>query len=151
VKGRYDLKRSAVALCAAFTATVGVVAAAALTEMSFYVASTVALGGSAFIAFALAVIPVGRMWPGWLLLVTFSMGVATLVVTVPLWVTVISVSGCVCPHGAPDPFGGLISPKMAMAISLIATPLAYFVTALLPSRRERMPHAPVASIEDLSE
>ena len=139
MKGRYDLKRTAVALFAAVVSAVALIAGVGLStrfEISglFYAVSLGAVGIALLVAVAIAAIP-ARAWSMPMRVATALFGVLLAVVTVPLWALAILTPGCICPEstGAPS-FLNRQTMQAILAVGLIATPVSFLALARMSPR-----------------
>lgn len=141
VKGRYDLKRSAVALFAAGVSAVALIAGIGLYtrfEISgfFYALSIGSVGIALLVALTIAAIPAAA-WSMPIRVATALFAVLLVVITVPLWALAILTPGCVCPESAAAPwFLNRQTMQALLAVGLIATPVSFLLLARVSRRRD---------------
>ena len=140
MKGRYDLKRSAVALFAAVVSAVTLITGVGMYtrfEISglFYAVSIGAVGIALIVALAIAAIP-ATAWSMPMRVATALFAILLVVVTVPLWALAILTPGCICPESTGAPwFLNRQTMQALLAVGLIATPVSFLILARMSPRR----------------
>ncbi len=151
MKGRYDRKRSAVALFAALLAAIGAYSAnARLPIVPFLDTAVLLLGAEALIGLLLATWPGSGQWSRFRRYVSLTVALVGLVLMVPgPLISAIVVPGCAC---LPDP---LFPPLLGVEhqywtiAGLVGFPVLLALASIRPaqSRHERTPPEPGASTE----
>lgn len=145
MNGRYDLRRSAVALLAGLVAGIGAYSAnARLQAVPSAETAVLLLGAETVVGLGLA------LWPGrhWIRRRAAALAAAilglVLMVPGPI-ISAIVVSGCICPGETQAPLLGIGHQYWTIG-GLVGFPILLGLAALIPSasRRDEMPVAPGA-------